>query len=207
MMHRNAAWPPILLIIRLPHIRSAGKVRRANRASVGNGRFWASMSGRRKTARRRRGPRLLVAMGGSDPTALTLRCAGALARLDPTFRARFVIGPGMSEAERSARAVVALSPDFETVEGADDLSTEYAAADAALAAFGVTAYELASFGVPSIYLCLTNDHAASAASFEKAGMGISLGVADAVKDTRQLRARSVHCSAMRRAGVKCARRV
>jgi len=133
-------------------------------------------------------PTLLVAMGGSDPTSLTLRCAGALARLEPTFRARFVIGPGMSEAERSARAIVALSPNFETVEGADDLSTEYASADAALAAFGVTAYELASFGVPAIYLCLTSDHAASAASFEKAGMGISLGVADAVKDTAITRA-------------------
>lgn len=133
-------------------------------------------------------PTLLVAMGGSDPNSLTLRCAGALAKLDPTFRARFVIGPGMSDASRAARAIVALSPNFETVEGADDLATEYASADAALAAFGVTAYELAAFGVPAIYLGLTADHAASASAFEKAGMGISLGVADAVKDSAIARA-------------------
>jgi len=133
-------------------------------------------------------PTLLVAMGGSDPTSLTLRCASALASLDPTFRARFVIGPGMSDASRVARAIVALSPSFETVEGADDLATEYASADAALAAFGVTAYELAAFGVPAIYLCLTSDHAASASAFEQAGMGISLGVADAVKDITITRA-------------------
>jgi spore coat polysaccharide biosynthesis protein SpsF len=128
-------------------------------------------------------PTLLVAMGGSDPTSLTLRCASALATLDPTFRARFVIGPGMCDASRAARTIVALSHNFETVEGADDLATEYASADAALAAFGVTAYELAAFGVPAIYLCLTSDHAASASAFEQAGMGISLGVADAVIDS------------------------
>jgi spore coat polysaccharide biosynthesis predicted glycosyltransferase SpsG len=63
------------------------------------------------------------------------------------------------------------------VEGADDLATEYAAADLALCTFGVTAYELAAFGVPAIYLCLTEDHARSASAFEAAGMGISLGVA------------------------------
>ena len=41
------------------------------------------------------------------------------------------------------------------MEGADDLATEYASADLALCAFGVTAYELAAFGVPAIYLGLT----------------------------------------------------
>ena len=35
------------------------------------------------------------------------------------------------------------------MEGADDLATEYASADLALCAFGVTAYELAAFGVPA----------------------------------------------------------
>ncbi len=60
--------------------------------------------------------------------------------------------------------------------------TEYATADVALAAFGVTAYELAAFGVPALYMCLTEDHALSASAFEHAGMGISLGVAKAVTD-------------------------
>ena len=43
-------------------------------------------------------------MGGSDPSGLTLRAARALARLDPIFRARFVIGPGMEEREKIAGA-------------------------------------------------------------------------------------------------------
>jgi spore coat polysaccharide biosynthesis protein SpsF len=68
------------------------------------------------------------------------------------------------------------------VEGADDLSTEYASADVALCAFGVTAYELAAFGIPAIYLGLTEDHASSATAFADAGMGISLGVAAKLDD-------------------------
>ena len=123
-------------------------------------------------------------MGGSDPHELTLRAARALTRLDPVFRARFVIGPGMKDREKVAAAIVKMKSNFETIEGADDLATEYASADLALAAFGVTAYELASFGVPALYLCLTEDHALSASAFEYAGMGISLGLAEQAADER-----------------------
>jgi spore coat polysaccharide biosynthesis protein SpsF len=79
-----------------------------------------------------------------------------------------------------ARTVAGLKRNFETVEGADDLATAYASADLALCAFGVTAYELAAFGVPALYLGLTEDHVRSAGAFQDAGMGISLGLAAAV---------------------------
>ena len=127
-------------------------------------------------------PILLVAMGGSDPQGLTLRVAQALVPLDPAFRIRFVIGTGMKDAAKIGASVVALKSNYETVEGADDLATEYASADLALCAFGVTAYELAAFGVPAIYLGLTEDHARSASAFEASGMGISLGVAAQLAD-------------------------
>jgi spore coat polysaccharide biosynthesis protein SpsF len=123
-------------------------------------------------------PTLLVAMGGSDPLGLTLRSAKALASLDPVFRARFIIGPGVAQPKALARQIANLSSNFETLEGADDLAPEYAAADLALCAFGVTAYELAAYGVPAIYLGLTEDHAISASAFEAAGIGVSLGVAE-----------------------------
>jgi spore coat polysaccharide biosynthesis protein SpsF len=123
-------------------------------------------------------PTLLIAMGGSDPMGLTLKAAEALATLDPVFRARFVIGPGVANGPRVAKQIVKLGAHFETIEGAGDLATEYAASDLAIAAFGVTAYELAAYGVPALYLCLTDDHALSASAFEQAGMGISLGLAE-----------------------------
>jgi spore coat polysaccharide biosynthesis protein SpsF len=131
-------------------------------------------------------PVLLVAMGGSDPQGLTLRAAKALAPLDSAFRIRFVIGTGMADAAKVAAGVVTIKNNYETVEGADDLAIEYASADLALCAFGVTAYELAAFGVPAIYLGLTEDHARSASAFEAAGMGVSLGVASEIEDDQIL---------------------
>ena len=128
-------------------------------------------------------PTILVAMGGSDPRGLTLRMAKALSALDSTTRVRFVIGAGMKDANMVARGLVALKKNYETVEGADDLSIEYASADMAICAFGVTAYELAACGVPAVYLGLTQDHVASASAFADAGMGISLGLADKVSDS------------------------
>jgi spore coat polysaccharide biosynthesis protein SpsF len=127
-------------------------------------------------------PSLLVTMGGSDPAELTLRSARALARLDPAFRARFVIGPGMKDGTRTAKIITGLSPNFETIEGANGLATEFANCDMALTAFGVTAYELAAYGVPALYIALTEDHAHSASAFEDAGMGTLLGVASRIED-------------------------
>ena len=141
-----------------------------------------------KTRPRSARPSLLVTMGGSDPAELTLRTARALAKLDPAFRARFVIGPGMQDGARTARKIAGLSHNFETIEGADDLTTEFASSDIALAAFGVTAYELAAYGVPALYLCLTEDHALSASAFEQAGMGLSLGVESQIEDADIARA-------------------
>jgi len=127
-------------------------------------------------------PTLLVAMGGSDPFGLTLRAAQALVHIDPAWRVRFVIGAGMQEADKVAAAIVALSGRYETVEHADDLAVEYAHADLGLCAFGVTAYEMAAFGVPALYLGLTEDHAMSARAFDEAGMGQLLGTIAEVTD-------------------------
>ena len=128
-------------------------------------------------------PSLLVTMGGSDPADLTLRCARALSRLDPAFRARFVIGPGMKDGPRTARIISSMAPNFETIEGANGLATEFAACDVALTAFGVTAYELAAYGVPALYIALTEDHALSASAFENAGMGTLLGLESNIEDS------------------------
>lgn len=121
-------------------------------------------------------------MGGSDPQGLALRAAKALAPLDSAFRIRFVIGTGVADAAKVAASVVAMKSNYETVEGADDLAIEYASADLALCAFGVTAYELAAYGVPAIYLGISEDHALSASAFEAAGIGVSLGVAESASN-------------------------
>ena len=121
-------------------------------------------------------PTIVVSMGGSDPLELTRLAARALVKVNVPFRARFVIGPGFRNGPALAREIEAMSPGFEIVQGVNDLGAEFAAADLALIAFGVTAYELAALGVPALYLALSDDHALSASSFETAGMGAVLGL-------------------------------
>jgi spore coat polysaccharide biosynthesis protein SpsF len=125
-------------------------------------------------------PRVLVSMGGTDPLGLTLPVVDALSKLPPTFSATVVLGPGappLLEAEISK-----VAPRFEIIRAPNDLPRLMAEADLGVISFGVTAYELAALGVPALYLGLTADHALSASAFERAGMGISLGVAGEVTD-------------------------
>jgi spore coat polysaccharide biosynthesis protein SpsF len=171
-----AYYPPLPQVAKLDWIGSSCAPR--------VGWEWALLGQQQASERpRKQSPRptLLVTMGGSDPFGLTLRCAQALKKLDPVFRARFVIGPGFADKNRLARTLVGLSPNFETVEGARGLATEFAACDVALVAFGVTAYELAAAGVPAIYIGISDDHVLSASAFVEAGMGISLGHMDRLK--------------------------
>ena len=121
-------------------------------------------------------PTMVVSMGGSDPLDLTRLAARALAKITAPFRVRFVIGPGFRTARAIAREVETLSPNFQAVHGVDDLGPEFAAADLALVTFGVTAYELAALGVPALYLAISDDHTLSGSTFEKAGMGMVLGL-------------------------------
>jgi len=126
-------------------------------------------------------PTVLVTMAGAEATQLTMLAAGALAKLPGAFRARFAIPSRLAERNRLARAVVALRSGFETIEGSDDASTEFATADIAITDSGPAAFELAAAGVPALYLSLNDDDAASAKRFERAGMGLSLGLASESK--------------------------
>ena len=62
----------------------------------------------------------------------------------------------------------------------NDIAQLMAAADIAVASFGVTAYELAAVGTPALYLCLSPDDQQSAFALEIAGFGKIVGLADSV---------------------------
>jgi spore coat polysaccharide biosynthesis protein SpsF len=120
-------------------------------------------------------PHILVSMGGSDPHGLTLPAVKALASIRRNVKVTVIVGPSVSaDAEDAVRLE---APAFTVVRNPANLGDIMATADVALVTFGVTAYELASIGVPAIYICLNEDHAESASAFVRAGMGVSLGLA------------------------------
>ena len=121
-------------------------------------------------------PVILVTMGGSDPTGLTLKAVEALNILDEDFETVVVLGPGFSHHEALSNLLARTHRHFDVRQNVTDMRGLMVHADLAIASFGVTAYELAAMGVPAIYLCLTEDHAESASAFVEAEIAMSLGV-------------------------------
>ena len=118
----------------------------------------------------RSGPtQLIVTMGGSDPKDFTRLALKAVVQVTTPPKARFVVGPNFADPGTLAKEIEAAG--FEALHDVADLAAEFARADLALISFGVTAYEMAALGVPSLYLTLTEDHAKSASAFCQAGMG------------------------------------
>lgn len=122
-------------------------------------------------------PVVLVSMGGSDPAGLTLQACDALDALAGDFAPVLVLGTDFRH-EAALQARLAQARRTWRIERAvADMAGLMATADLALVAYGGTAHELAAVGVPALYLCLSEDHADSAAGCAAAGFGESLGLA------------------------------
>ncbi|HYK80330.1 MAG TPA: hypothetical protein VEU95_11910, partial [Micropepsaceae bacterium] len=112
---------------------------------------------------------VLVTMGASDPRDFTRLALKAAMRMTMPARLRFIIGPNFVNPRGLADEIE--TAGFEAIGNVADLAAEFARADLALISFGVTAYEMAALGVPSLYLALSEDHERSASAFCQAGMG------------------------------------
>ncbi len=120
-------------------------------------------------------PTILVTMGGSDPSGLTLKVIEALEQLDDEFEMLVVIGPAFPHHNKLERLMATKRCRVDIRKNVTDMAALMTRADLAIASFGVTAYELAAMGVPAIYFCATQDHAESASTFVKEGVALSMG--------------------------------
>jgi UDP-2,4-diacetamido-2,4,6-trideoxy-beta-L-altropyranose hydrolase len=129
--------------------------------------------------------RVLVTFGGSDPHAITLKTLRALAQIrEPQLEIRVVIGP--SFAHSLAAGIRELLPHLghrvTTIEAPPTLSGPIAWCELALSAAGLTKYELALLGRPSLQISIDDAHAASNAEFERVGSAWHLGVHSALTE-------------------------
>ena len=121
-------------------------------------------------------PKVLVTMGGSDPAGMTLKAVAALDGLAEDFDTVVILGAAFSHDDALQEILAGTRRRFDIRRNVADMRGLMVRADLAVASFGVTAYELAAMGVPTVYLCLTSDHAESASALVDAGMAVSLGV-------------------------------
>ncbi len=130
----------------------------------------------------RTGPdtRLLVTAGGSDPHGISLRVLDALPLVGRRMETRLVIGPGFQPATRSELTARAHGAGIDLVDGAAGLLDHLAWASIVVAATGLTKYELALTGIPSVQLSVDDAHARANEAFAALGSATHLGVVDRV---------------------------
>ena len=118
--------------------------------------------------------KILVTMGGSDPAGFTLKAIDAIEQIDEDFFVMVVLGGGFMHDSALVKLVNRYDKAVKVYRDIADIAPLMAESDLAITSFGVTAYELASIGVPSLYLCPTRDHVESASALVAQGCGISL---------------------------------
>jgi spore coat polysaccharide biosynthesis protein SpsF len=127
---------------------------------------------------------ILIAMGATDPKSLSLRAMDALE--DQNLHVAIgVSAPDLDQLRDRAAESAGRITLHENVEDMAELMSEM---DLAIAAFGITAYELAVVGVPAVYLCHNDQDTIAAQALESAGAGMSLGEQSGV-DAAMLRAK------------------
>ncbi len=129
----------------------------------------------RKKREQKDGPlKVLVTMGGADPNGLSELLTEALAGLYG-IEVDVVIGPAAKPSESMRKIISAPPPYFTFHSGIDNLAPLAAGADIAFTALGITVYELASIGVPSILVGNYLKDVKEMAVLESTGICRSLG--------------------------------
>lgn len=126
-------------------------------------------------------PTVLVTMGGSDPMSMTSTAIKAISQVGAELRLMVVIGASFQNHEELSGVIEQLNIEPDIHQNTNRMPELMDRADIGVASFGVTAYELAAMGVPSVHLCLTEDHAKSSRFFEEEGMAMCLGLNRLVK--------------------------
>jgi spore coat polysaccharide biosynthesis protein SpsF len=120
-------------------------------------------------------PVILVAMGGADPAHLTELAARALDLVEVPFTAVFVLGRAYPRGGELEGMLSKVRYPHRVMRDVPDMAALMAKSDLAVAAFGVTAYEMAAMGLPAVSLEISADHQQSASLLAAEGIAVSLG--------------------------------
>lgn len=151
-------------------------------------RAWASLP--RETAVQ--AGKVLVTLGGSDPHHATLKVVSALRRLEwPGLEVIVVAGAGYSQVEELAASLKEAPFPGRVEQNAGNMAQLMRWADVAVAAGGITCYELAFMGVPTLMVILADNQRLNGEFFESRGVAVNLGdfaVLDVAKTAASLTA-------------------
>ena len=130
--------------------------------------------------------RVLVTSGGSDPIFVTADVLSALALCtDDILDVKVIIGPGFKcdYVEGLRTLANKLTHQLTFIIAPDNLAKEMFGCDLAISTSGLTKYELAATGTPTILMSIDHHHHYVNQSFSSKGSVIDLGVAEDVSST------------------------
>lgn len=117
-----------------------------------------------------REPKLVLFMGGSDPTGMTVKIIDALASIGCRLPLTVALGAGFGAAEEVEHRLSRYKGEYCCIVSPGSIADLLAQADLALLAAGRTAYEAAAMGVPAILLPSIAHEELTAGAFEAAGV-------------------------------------
>ena len=119
---------------------------------------------------------VLITMGGSDPAGMTAFTVDALNLLPMPLAVEVLTGPAFLRPKELIGAVARSTHCVRVTQAPTAMAPLMRASRIAVSSFGVSAYELAACGVPSVHVGLTPDHARSSSAFDREGIAITAGV-------------------------------
>jgi spore coat polysaccharide biosynthesis protein SpsF len=121
-----------------------------------------------------------ILMGGSDPFGLSVKALEAIQCCEGTFHTHVVLGKAARTLPQVQNMIEQGDRDVTLHHDVQDMASLLASFDFAVAAYGVSALELAASSVPSILLSISEDHAQSASALDSSGAARSLGLHDTI---------------------------
>jgi UDP-2,4-diacetamido-2,4,6-trideoxy-beta-L-altropyranose hydrolase len=118
---------------------------------------------------------LLITLGGTDPTGVTIAVLAALSQL-PRIEWQAEVVAGANPRQEEIRSLVERMRLPVRVEGAvTDMPERIRRADLAVSAGGTTCWELAFLGVPALILVTADNQVRTAQGLHEAGAALNLG--------------------------------
>lgn len=127
---------------------------------------------------------IVVTQGGSDTYGFTPTIVKALHCLSANICCNIVLGPNYVHFVQLEEALQGIKASTKIIQGESDLSNLMLEADLAISAGGITLFELACLGIPTIVVCGETFEEVTANRLQSEGFGINMGFGKQLDETK-----------------------
>lgn len=123
--------------------------------------------------------KILVSLGGSDPTNSVFKVAAALEEVEAVMEVTIILGPAFAAPQELRAFRQGLRKEFLVKDWVVEMEKEVFSADLMIGSGGVTVWEAAFLGTPSMVLC--HNHHELNNAFNDYDFVVNLGLAEQVR--------------------------